>query len=352
MAVHFWSDPHLGVRRNSNSTPQSRIRLQQAVFAAAKEAADLENSHCLGDLFDTTANTEEVILQGSLIAERCKTVLSGNHDLPNHEGKLSSLQLLVELAGGVGEDGSPWPAYIHPGSTNIGLVLTRDVATFLVPHKLTQALFDATLEAAPAKVDEVAVGARTKVLCLHCNYNSNFAVNESELNLTREQAEKLLEVFDYVLLGHEHIPRSDFDGRLRILGNLYPTSFADISDKYVWRLENGNLTPIKVWDASSGAEEIPWEDLLSGRLPGRDTQFITITGTAPANRMAEISRATHALWAKSPEAFLIRSKVQSEEMLIEKQAFERLVDVPTRITNELKSTPLLTLWQTYLEKLA
>lgn len=344
MTIYFWSDPHLGLNRTSHTTPASRKALREALFDQAIWATSIPfASHdiniCLGDLFDTTENDEATIAHGATVASRCNLVLSGNHDLSNRDGRLSSLQLIGELV----------------ESSTVALA-DKDISHFClskpeailvaIPHKRTQQLFEETLrECVKERVD-----GRPNVLLLHCNYNSGFDLDDATLNLSRQVAEDLLQFFDYILIGHEHISRSDFDGRLQILGNIHPTSFSDISDKYVWSLVDGRLEYQRVWETATKYRVIPWEYLLQSDQSYEGLQFIEVVGTCPAARLPEVSKAVQKLWTQAPDAFMIRNKVISEALEIEEVDHQqKALDVPDKITAELAGTPLSNLWKHYLE---
>lgn len=341
----FWSDPHLGLNRTSHTTATSRKLLQSALLTKARRITD-DPSVCLGDLFDTTDNEESVILQGAEIAKKVAAVLSGNHDLPNRDGKLSSLQLIGELV----EDTAV--VLLDKTTDFVSLPLKGFNELVFVPHKRTQTLFDDTLNQL-LQLPKSATSDKN-VLCLHCNYNSPFAENEATLNLTQGQAKRLLDVFDYILIGHEHIPRSDFEGRVQLLGNIHPTSFADISDKFIWEMTAEGLNPIKVWDKATHYLSLDWETLLS--LPSlsnaEELQFVEVIGTAPAARLPDIARAIQKLWGILPTAFMIKNAVKSDGVnIVAETEVQKALDVPARITQSLQNTPLLSLWLNYLGQL-
>ena len=149
----------------------------------------------------------------------------------------------------------------------------RQVIT-LVPHHTTQALFEEALNKAEAELQHVESGI-TNILVLHCNYDCQFASDETSLNLRAERAKTLLDVFDYVLLGHEHNPKEDFDGRLIVIGNTPPTGFSDISDKRVVVFDHGRATEELVWSKDKHYLEIGPDEL---ERVNADTQFLRIVG--------------------------------------------------------------------------
>jgi len=349
MPTIFWTDPHLGLNRTSHTTPASRKALRQALYDQALTIVEWghNQSVCLGDLFDTTENDEIIIAQGAEIASRCALVLSGNHDLANRDGRMSSLELVGTLAA----DSS---IAIDDSSTDHFNTAHDDCNLTTIPHKRTQELFDHALLA--AGTTGVCGGAETRILLLHCNYTSGFATDEASLNLTKEQAALLLTAFDYILIGHEHIPRSDFDGRLQILGNTHPTSFSDISDKFTWHLDaDKKLVPSLHWAKEDHYVVMDWELFLNFPLDvdamWQDLQFIEIVGIAPAARLPEIAKAVQKLWGVAPNAYMIRNNVRAESLVIAQVEIKRALDVPARITEELQGSPLLPLWTSYLSRI-
>lgn len=346
MAITFWSDPHLGLVRSSHTTVASRAKLQKAVYDAIPDTQPGEVSICLGDLFDTATNEEAVIAQGLALADRVDIILGGNHDSTNRDSKLSSLELIEAAL----VEGYRLQIVNDPTTDKYSLIWHEGEALLcFVSHKRSQELFEETLRS--LKAEDLGDAPDPKILCLHCNYDSGFADNDSTLNLTREMAGRLLKVFDFILLGHEHQPRSDFDGRLQILGNIHPTSFADISDKFIWRFENGKLEPLQVW-STDAYWTATWETLLASAMEDwSGVQFIDVTGTAPAAEMPRIAKAIAKLWVDAPDALMIRNSVKSEELVLAATTqVEKALDVPTKISQELKGTPLEALWNEYLQR--
>lgn len=318
----LFSDPHLGLVRQSHTTPASRVALSQIIFSQVLGLlAQPGPRFCLGDLFDRFSNPESVILQGLQVANDA-FVLAGNHDSSNRENVLSSLAFLQSF---------------QPGNiiTQPKMLLEE---FYCIPHVLTQTEFEHLLDTAPA----------APVLCLHCNYASPFAQNESTLNLTREKAEKLLARFNYILIGHEHNERSDFDGRVQMLGCTFPTSFSDTkTDKYQWDYTAGKLTRHVIWSQSRYVN-LPWQSLLDGAPVQADAQFLEVTGTAPLNALPDIAKKVSETWQRVPGLLMLRNAATAENTLPDVE-FEpsRFLDLPTRIRAELPAD-LIPLWESYL----
>lgn len=337
--IYFWSDPHLGLNRTSHTTVASRKALREALFDQAMKMPGY--SFCLGDLFDTSNNDEDTIWQGYQVSQKC-LVLAGNHDSTNRDSKLSSLSMVDLIAGS--DD-----LFIQGDSDTyldheIGF---DDAIVFSIPHKRTQTLFDKTIQAALME-GRINKAVRPLVLLLHCNYDSAFADNETSLNLTRDQAKQLLEVFDYILIGHEHIARADFGGRLQILGNIHPTSFSDISDKYLWKLEDGKLSSELIWSADNYLK-LDWEHFLSDALD-RHIEFMEIVGTAPASKLPEIARKVQKFWSDHSETYMVKNAVKAEAIAVDTTTVTKALDIPSKITSMLENTKLKSIWEHYLEQ--
>jgi DNA repair exonuclease SbcCD nuclease subunit len=342
--VRFSSDYHLGVNRVAHTTPQSRKNLKDEVFKQAMSVIKGENviNIHLGDLFDKFSNNEEVIRQGAEVCRQCAFVMSGNHDMSNRDTAKGSFELLNSLGG-----------FNTVTETSVKYPMENTTVVF-EPHCLTQEEFVSRLK----EWQWEEKSNRTRFLLLHCNYDSKFPQKDSTLVLERDMAEKLLEVFDYILIGHEHNARTDFDGRVVCVGNIFPTSFGDISDKYVWEWNGEELKKRLVWSEQLRFKQITWEVLLSnlsGFIEERaiyelsEVQFIRITGTAPATKMPEISKAINKLWELVPSALMIGNFVQAEELLIEaiNPTEGKAIDVVGQISAELAGSVIERRWEDY-----
>jgi hypothetical protein len=194
------------------------------------------------------------------------------------------------------------------------------------------------------------------ILLLHCNYDSPFATQESTLNLTRDRAEYLLTKFSHILIGHEHMSRDDFDGRVLLLGNTHPTGFSDISDKFVWdlKLDKQGIRSFEkelIWSVDKGYLAIDWTELSELGAIGDEVQFIEVKGTADQQHMPWIAAQVAQLWNLSEGLLMVRNNVTviGNTALIEANEQTRCQSVPERITHELAGTKLEALWASYLE---
>lgn len=299
---------------------------------------------CLGDLFDTESNSEAVIKQGAYIASACNLVLAGNHDLPGREGKVSSLQLLSACLEGNN------PIVLAPSESFTGTVTVfKEAILYTIPHVFTQGQFENALNTME-RAARAAPHGPPRILCLHCNYDSPFIHNDASLNLDLRRAEELLKVFEYVLLGHEHAPRVLHDGRLIILGNTHPTSFADISDKAVWEYtsEEG-FTKHCIWSTAEGYREVQWWEELDA-VP-ESVQFVDVVGEAAPQHASEIASKVASLWRKNQNLLMVRNGVVFPAIDAPAQTIPLTArDLPSKVADALKGTDLESLWLRYYEE--
>lgn len=344
----IFSDPHLGVNRTSHTTPQSRKRLKEAVDDIL---ADLPGMYvptnpeallcCLGDVFDQYKTDPETLLQGYNLIRRTLVTLIGNHDVSNRTDEESAMSVVRYIA-----EISRQSIIKIPG--------IESAAIIAVHHELTQELFEQALESA------VTSGGlfKSTILFLHCNYDSPFAHNESTLNLSRETAEQLLEVFKYIFIGHEHMYRTDFDGRLILVGNTHPTSFADISDKYYWTLdvtEQGFGIPEKhlIWAEMPGFWRTDWQELYYLIELNDTVQFVEVTGEAPSKLLPEISKLVLDIWNKGEGLLMVKNSVKAVQEQLENVEVDTAgtPSIPERISQMLAGSDLESIWKSYLEQL-
>ena len=351
MRAVLFTDPHLGTNRVANTTATSRVNLRQALFNQAMSICAMEGEKiCLGDLFDSYSNAEEIIEQGQQIASSCRLVLAGNHDLVARADKLGSLELLD--AWNVGELQTPPVspathfALAEFNEPYWGVSQVAGNTFYAVPHVTTQELFDQSLLDAWTHAKDTSKNTPLRCLLLHCNYDCDFAEQETALNLTEPMAEKMLEVFDYVFLGHEHVPRDLFGGRLKVIGNTHPTSFSDISNKRVITIKGDQVRVEHVWDA---AERYAAVDV--SKLQGLDPtglEFLRITGTVDPSDMAGVSRKVSELWRTVPTLYGINLDthiLRGEDT--SRQAEGTLETLPAQIERELAGTSMLDYWHEF-----
>jgi DNA repair exonuclease SbcCD nuclease subunit len=328
--LNFFTDPHLGVNRIAGTTQESRIRLTKTIFDSTRRAAIMTGrAFCLGDLFDTYSNPESIIQMGGEIFRLVEKVMSGNHDVSNRASAFGSFELLASLY--------PEKAWYTP----FGLAFAHTSLyenTFLVsiPHTIAQDLFIEGLTQAEAAAKGASDKDYYKILLLHCNVGSPFDLPETALHLTLEWAERLLKKFNYILVGHEHQPRELLDGRLIVLGNVHPTGFSDISDKYVYSFSQstGMFTKTKVWDQKEHYLELNWREQADLRAK----QFLKLTGDMDQQEVPLLAKRVSQVWNENPTLLAVKVDVRLQEAYTASPTkVEDNRTLATRITAALRS---------------
>jgi DNA repair exonuclease SbcCD nuclease subunit len=334
--IAFYTDPHIGINRIAGTTPESRRKLSNRIY---QQCLDLNAEYdgvpivCLGDLFDSFSNSELFIEQAIEIIKTQFCILAGNHDLVNRSDAVGSLQLLKTLY--------PNKVLITEfGGHGAHITAVPDEAILIsIPHVATQELFEESLEHAYTQASYKAY-KEPRILLLHCNFNLSYDnISETTLNLSSKWAEQLLNVFSYVLLGHEHIHRSLYDDRLVILGNIHPTGFTDIADKYCWTFDNGILSKHLLWSKSSGYAEIDFNQLPITT----SAEFIRIVGKAKPEDLLTLSKNINKMWKTNDSVLAIKMDVEVEDTLLKLTSSKEvtLKTLPDMIREELRGTPAL-----------
>lgn len=335
MRYTLFTDPHLGTRRAAHTTRESSKKLTAALYEQAMRiVTNAENPVCLGDLFDKSANPEEIIVQGFNVASRCRWTLAGNHDCSNRADTVTSLDAIKEMGCSIISSPNLHAPYFDAHGP-----------LYFVPHHASQQLFEqAMLDAASHAADDRA--GKSSVLMLHCNYDQPFATEDDTLNLSPAIAQKLLESFDYIFLGHEHRPSKHFDGRVVILGNSHVTSYADISDKLVYHLditdESIELREELIWSRQHRFAEVRY---VAGLPDLEGVQFIDVIGKAEADAAVDVADFIQKVWAAAPDALAVRNSVDVGKLALEDDADRpALVDIRQRIAADLEGSDLLDLY--------
>lgn len=247
MQILFASDFHIGLTRTANHTAESSQRREQASREMLRQvlATPHDLAVCGGDFFDRFSNPETTIIEAMAFAHEFDYILAGNHDSSQRSDTKSSLDVIDNSLADCAIVNDP---LVHAISlSGFAPVAAR---IWFVPHFLSQGLF---LDALDQSLDQAHQASPhvPRILVTHCSYDLSFELSTSSLNLSRELAERLLTVFDYVLLGHEHVAREDFDGRLQVIGSHFPTSFSDLTDKrhLVYDTEARRMDSVCHWRA-------------------------------------------------------------------------------------------------------
>lgn len=313
--LRFFTDPHIGRELKANTTPASRAQLQQQLFLYAEQAATcpppsamegrkVRATICGGDLFDTDHNPEHIILQGAKIAARCDVLLGGNHDVINVTGRESSLSAIAKLTGRESIIQPPGPGQVYWHHVQYG-----EVDLFTVPHHALQEHFEKALDQALASAKTSP--AKRKLLLLHCNWNMRLDVGENDLNLTEAKAQKLLEQFDYLILGHDHRPRRELGGRVIILGNTHPTSFSDLGEKYVWFYDSEGNEWHQQPTCADCSKPVEAEELIRLHRENElsqleNVEWLDVVGELEPAASVDLAKAVRALWKGNDYLYAVR----------------------------------------------
>lgn len=301
--ITIFSDPHLGRQLQAHTTAASRERMAESIFNAAYgiAASNFELGHviCAGDLFDKFQNAEAAILQGARVVQRCSVTMAGNHDLTNDAGKVGSLQLLKQM---LPPDSGTEILITEFGNSDSYLRHIDGIDFVFVPHHATQELFEQSLKDVEdwARQRRITRSVKPKAyLVLHCNYDSGFDVDQTALGLSRREAQALLDAgFDHILIGHDHHPREDLNGRVTVLGNTHPTGFGDITPKRILQIVDGKHEFVEVWSPAGRYIQLDAEMLMEGipeHVP-QGVQFIDIVGKLAPEHVMHLAKAVRGLW--------------------------------------------------------
>lgn len=284
----IFTDPHLGTERAAHTTRSSSEELRMSLYYQAMSIVNTAEHpvFCAGDLFDKAQNKESTLVQGFNVASKCWMTLSGNHDELNRAGVVTSLQALKDM--GVPICSAPdlsAPYFDHFESI------------YMVPHHASQELFLQACQQAAEHAAENRDGLAS-FLFLHCNYDFPMELTDSTLNLPASNAERLLEAFDYIFIGHEHNPSKHLEDRVVILGNCHPTSFSDISDKFIYHLdlETAELEQELVWQ-----KDVQFLELKLGQdIPDLSgVQFVQVVGSEKVDNVLVVNDYLQAIWKAS-----------------------------------------------------
>ena len=349
--ITIYSDPHLGTERAAHTTPASSAALNRRIFEQAMRCAQMPESICLGDLFDKTNNTEKTILQGAEVALHTKVVLAGNHDVANREGVVSSLHALAEIM----RDTQP-PEFILPpesvgGTTHCVKELDGAIHVFVPHHASQKAFMRQLVELTDFGSGDTALPPDAKAyLHLHCNVNFDLAAdNDAVLNLPDEMTEELLSRFNRIFVGHEHNSYTRFDDRLVVVGNTHPTSFSDLSDKYVWELDSATdeLRKVKIWSKDDRYLELVYGADLSEIEEPERYQFITVVGRESVATGVEVSKYIAEIRKLCPNLLMCRQEVELVDVLERvnvEDSSPKLFNLSDRISDDLKDSDLQGVW--------
>jgi DNA repair exonuclease SbcCD nuclease subunit len=316
--ILFFTDPHIGVSRTTNTTMASAKALRDRIYNDSMDilgSVFAEARICLGDLFERHSNPEPVVAQGANIARSCSDILGGNHDVKNVVGALSSLGLIQKMMEDNSEEGCS-PVILNPDLTKpyyaertYGVGEGR-VYIYFIPHCLTQELFEESVRLACSQVTP----SRYNILCLHCNVGDAYGQVEAEgstLSLTDDLQADVVTAFDLTLVGHEHTPQKYHKGKIVVMGNLLPLSFGELSNRYHYILdtETKKLEMQCHFDADEEVQSFNVRDLDTLDSFGQ-ASYVTIGGEIKPEGYPAMARQIQKIWSNSPRTLMVSNVVE------------------------------------------
>ncbi len=352
--ITFISDTHLGRVSRSHATAASSRALSDKLFHSALQAVTEHRRHQtstvihLGDLLDQPCNAERVVLQAYQLMHHIRSVLSGNHDETGDSTKVSSFQALSVISDHKEKFlRDPLSTTSIPSHTYD--VNDKIVSVHLIPHKLNQEVFDLALAAQVSDIPS-RQASETRILCLHSNYNFPFEKTSTTLNVTEDTGKRLLDTFDYILFGHEHMPYTAEGGRIVGIGSTHPTSFSDISDKFTLHFDGTTFTRTKIWDSAGFAKVTPDEFMQWAGVDGH-VEFISIEGKVSPIQTASLTERLYELREAYPHILLSRIKADIENHAVSTlDQGQLLFDLPNIIRSGITDADQLKMFNSYLQK--
>lgn len=299
MKLTVINDTHLGVTRQTGTTPESQKALTRHMQQQFKELLSTTgNSDLLinGDIFDKSEvdKQTEFFVFGQLqnwckLNPHCTLFLAaGNHDESKSSDVISSFHNLV--------------AYLQAAVSNV-CVISRESKEiypniFVIPHMMNQELFSEELENVLAQ--------RPKFVFLHANYDNKFAAQtDHSLNVSAEVAEKFAAIGCELIFAHEHKKREI--GNVHIIGNQIISSVADClgdDTKQYLILDDSGLHYQIYKQISECFTEVDW---LSTDVPNK--AFLRVTGGADYEESAAVISALRKLRQQS-DAYVVTNAVR------------------------------------------
>ena len=313
MKLTIINDTHLGVKRQTGTTPNSQKELEDYTLGKFKQLLELADGDLLinGDLFDGYTVSKQVefatfkmLLSWVNSGNGTLYLSAGNHDLSKDSDKTSSFQnlckyLLASVASRVKTIGNCFgDEYMVVSEHN----------AVIIPHVVNQETFNNIL-------DKV-LNFSEKYVFVHANFDNNFAKEaDHSLNISAEFADRFRLAGKVLVFAHEHNSREfKYEGSSYVLitGNQFPTSVSDCLDKskakFYTTLEDGELKLHESEDLSQIFKELDWKDLAD--FESSKFKFIRVTGVVAQSQSAEIVKAISNFRKKST-AFVITNAAKA-----------------------------------------
>lgn len=281
------NDVHLGVQRTGGTTLGSQMALRQYLRDGLTNLLKSETDEVTvnGDLFDAfTVDVIEVVKAYEIFADwlfinqnAYLNLIQGNHDSNPRGDKLSSFHLFCHFIR------ARFPARVKVLDKGYAYIGDK---VCCIPHMPNQDLFN--IEIDKAIQANIASGS---TLLLHCNYKNGFAENsDHSLNLSDDQVGRLMIAGWNLVLGHEHQGYELRGGRVKVVGNQFPSSVADClgnTEKHALQIDaDGTMRYVKTWEREEHFEEVNWRELDG--TPRVLRNFFRIVGEATAAESADV----------------------------------------------------------------
>lgn len=353
-----FSDPHVGRHWGAHAVPGTREKLTDRYLDPIRELCGKTNAGdlvCGGDWFDKAHNAERLLQQSNGLLGKISVVVAGNHDHASRESALTSLQLLARLvthnseAVKIAEDhlNEPCATMSYVGGEGEDVV-----ALFTVPHHATQALFERALfeaeEAARTMTDNF------NVLVIHANHgNPGGGKTDSGLYFTPVLQKAMEKTFDYILMGHEHLPKQQ--GKTVVMGSTQPCNFGEIGPRFFYgfyRDDEGELKfdrlPIQT---QLSYLEYDADHLLSAESY-KAAELVDIKGQLPVAKARKLQAVVKDLYAKGCLAVRVDVAFDSGNSLSGEEVTGSMRNLVQVVRDELKDNkPWVKLFDRTLSKL-
>lgn len=319
MNLAIWNDIHIGVQRQTGTTPKTQMLLREYLLKQFRDsigewiAKDISGSGAiiLGDLFDSfwvdpidLLATYDILSDYLIKTDHSLWLVAGNHDYAPKGDKLSSFELLCRILR------ARFDTRVNIVDHNTGATVISP-GVYAIGHMPNQELFEVELERAAQFPDGL--------LLLHCNVLNPFAEKrDHSLNLTEKLARCLTEKH-HIIVAHEHQNRTiNIGNGIEVLGNQWPSSIADCLSKSDAQHDGLKYSHIihqdlqfeKMisWNRADSFVEMNWRE-----LDDDEWLFIRVTGDAKASEASEVIDML-AKYRSISNAFVISNAVKIEGM--------------------------------------
>lgn len=313
MLIHVMGDLHLGaVPPFSNRVTARRFhQYRKAHLLSLLSRGGSSLNVCTGDFFHRTSAWDSTFTQATMYARNFDFILGGNHDLSKDTSKTPALSHMRELL--ASEKG------VRTRVIKASEVYEPEdkVCLTFVPYQLLQEDFiqelDRVRDWTPARSDV------PNLLFLHCQVGEPIGFAPDHENyLPMDKARELLEVFDYILVGHEHNYRTYENGRIITLGSVLPFAFDEMHTKYTHTFDTETRTWARhtVWNSKSFSS-VNFKTFLECPEGFSHLQFLELTGTTTPSEQVKLVQALTGFYKTSTRLFSLKNNTRPESSFME-----------------------------------